>query len=93
MATLNLNRSEFENLVLIFLFDHVMNPEQITNDLFKDFIDQQGTKIKTQLMKSYLDSTGDEKLRYKRIGKLFDGTDKKSVHQIRVGQIKEERKE
>lgn len=84
MATLNLDVKEFENLVLIFLFDSVMNPENSRSEGFKKFIDKHSSKIKTPLMKAYLDSSSEDRIRYKRIKGVFDGTDK-GVQQIRIG--------
>lgn len=84
MATLNLNTLEFENLVLLFLFDFVMNKEQAQNDIMKEFIDSYGTKIKSGLMKSYFESDSEMRLNYRRINGIFDGSDK-SIQQIRIG--------
>ena len=38
MATLNLTSSDFADIAMIWLFDQVMNPEQVKNQNFKDFI-------------------------------------------------------
>ena len=84
MATLNLTANEFSDLSMIWLFDQIMNPEQIQNKNMKEFVDRQGTKIKTPLMKYYLDSTTEDRVRYKRIKGVFDGSDK-SIQQIRIG--------
>jgi len=84
MATLNLTAKEFSDLSMIWLFDQIMNPEQIQNKNMKEFVDRQGTKIKTPLMKYYLDSTTEDRVRYKRIKGVFDGSDK-SIQQIRIG--------
>lgn len=84
MATLNLTADEFADIAMIFLFDQVMNPEQIENEDFKYFLSSHGSKIKTPLMKFYLDSDGETRIRYKRIKGIFDGSDK-AIQQIRIG--------
>lgn len=84
MATLNLTTNEFADIGMIWLFDQVMNPENVKNDDLKKFIDKHGSKIKTPLMKYYLDSSSEQRLRYKRIKGVFSGEDK-SVQQIRIG--------
>ena len=84
MATLNLTATEFADIGMIWLFDQVMNPEQIQNNDMKEFIERYGIKIKTPLMKYYLDSGSEPRLKYKRIKGIFDGSDK-SVQQIRIG--------
>lgn len=91
MATLNLTSKEFANIGLIWLFDQVMNPENIQNKNFKEFIDKHSSKIKTPLMKFYLDSDTEERLKYKRIRGVFDGSDK-AIQQIRIGPDEEIKK-
>lgn len=83
MATLNLTAKEFGDIALIWLFDQVMNPEQVDGNL-KEFIEDHRGKIKTPLTKYYLDSGSEARLRYKRIKGVFDGSDK-SIQQIRIG--------
>lgn len=84
MATLNLTASEFSDIGMIWLFDQVMNPDQIQNDAMKEFIQKHSSKIKTPLMKYYLDSTGETRINYKRIKGVFDGSNQ-AVQQIRIG--------
>jgi hypothetical protein len=84
MATLNLTADEFADIAMIWLFDHVMNPDQIGNEDLQEFLSKHSSKIRTPLMKYYLDSGGDARLRYKRIKGIFDGSDK-SIQQIRIG--------
>lgn len=83
MATLNINISEFEVLILTFLLDAVMNSEQIESDILKKFVKENGSKIRTQLTKAYLDSDSENRFKYKRIRGVFDGSDK-SIQQIRI---------
>ena len=95
MATLNLTRSEFADIAMIWLFDQVMNPEQVqNNETMKEFIEDHRSKIKSPLIKYYLDTNTEQRIGYKRIKGIFDGSDK-SVQQIRIGpdeKIKEIRK-
>jgi hypothetical protein len=84
MATLNLTAKEFSDIAMIWLFDQVMNPEQIQNEAFKDFVQKHSSKIKTPLMKYYLDSRGETRINYKRIKGVFSG-DNKAIQQIRIG--------
>jgi len=69
---------------MIWLFDQVMNPENINNEKFMDFLKAHSSKIKTPLMKYYLDSDSEDRLRYKRIKGIFSGDDK-AIQQIRIG--------
>ena len=96
MATLNLNTEEFGHIGMIWLFDQVMNPDQIQGKQLKDFVRKHGSKIKTPLMKYYLDTTSEPRVQYKRIKGVFDGSDQ-SVQQIRIGpddkKIEKEKKE
>ena len=84
MATLNLTAKEFSDIAMIWLFDQVMNPENIQNEAFKDFVQKHSSKIKTPLMKYYLDSRGETRINYKRIKGVFSGADK-AIQQIRIG--------
>ncbi len=84
MATLNLTTSEFADIGMIWLFDQVMNPEQIQSKRLKEFLEKHGSKIKSPLMKYYLDTDGKPRIRYRRIKGVFDGSNQ-SVQQIRVG--------
>jgi hypothetical protein len=96
MATLNIDTSEFENLLLIALFNFVLNPEEIQNETLKNFVSKNGNKIKPSLIKSYLDSDQKARFNFKRISGIFDGSDK-DVQNIRIGPSekieKEEKKE
>lgn len=84
MATLNLTTSEFADIAIIWLFDQIMNPDQVNNENLKDFIDSHRSKLKAPLIAYYLDSDGKARFNYKRIKGVFDGSDK-SIQQIRVG--------
>ena len=83
MATLNLTAKEFADIGIMWLFDQVMNPEQIENEHLKEFIDDHRSKLRTPLMKYYLDSPTKSRVNYKRIKGVFDGSDQ-SIQQIRV---------
>jgi len=84
MATLNLTKEEFADIAMIWLFDQVFNEEQVDNERLKNFIDKHSSKIKTPLLKYYLDSDSETRLRYKRIKGIFDGSND-SIQQIRIG--------
>jgi len=84
MATLNLTAKEFGDIAMIWLFDQIMNPEQVENETLKEFIDDHRSKIRTPLMKYYLDSSTEQRRKYKRIKGVFDGSDK-AIQQIRIG--------
>ena len=84
MSVLNLNTKEFADIAMIWLFDHIMNPEQITNENFMKFVVDHRSKIRTPLMTYYLDSDPDMRRQYKRIKGVFDGEDN-SIQQIRIG--------
>ena len=84
MATLNLTVNEFANIAIIWLFDHIMNPNQIENKNLQEFLLKHSSKIKIPLMKYYLDSSSKDRLRYKMIKGIFDGSDK-SIQQIKIG--------
>ena len=79
-----LNSSGFADLAMIWLFDQIMNPEQIKNPRFREFIKGNRSKIKAGAMKYYLDSDTTKRLNYKRISGIFKGTDK-AIQQIRIG--------
>jgi C4-type Zn-finger protein len=84
MATLNLDTNEFADIAIIWLFDQIMNPEQVQSEKLLNFIEDNRTKIRTPLMKYYLDSGSEARTRYKRIKGVFDGSDD-SIQQIRIG--------
>lgn len=84
MSTLNLTSDEFADIAMVYLFDQVMNTEQVNNERLKEFIDKHRSKLKTPLLKYYLDSDSKIRLKYRRIGGIFDGSDK-AIQQIRIG--------
>lgn len=84
MATLNLTTDEFFDIVMIYLFDQYMNPDQIKgNKHAKEFIENTSGRLKQALMKYYLDSETKNRFRYKRLKGVFDGSDNQ-VNQIRI---------
>lgn len=91
MATLNLTSTEFADIAMIYLLDQVMNPEQVSEGRFKTFLEKHSSKIKTPLIKYYLDTRGEPRVMYKRIKGVFDGSDK-SIQQIRIGPDEEIKK-
>lgn len=91
MAILNLTSSSFADIALIWLFDQVMNQDQVTNEDFKKFLEKNGNKLRTPLIKYYLDTSPTNRMYYKRIKDSFDGSNK--VNQIRIGPIEKIEKE
>jgi len=84
MATLHLTTSEFFDIVMIYLFDQYMNPEQVKdNEHASEFIEKTSGRLKQALMKYYLDSETKNRFRYKRLKGIFDGSDKQ-INQIRI---------
>ena len=84
MATLHLTTSEFFDIVIIYLFDQYMNPEQVKdNEHASEFIEKTSGRVKQALMKYYLDSETKNRFRYKRLKGIFDGSDKQ-INQIRI---------
>lgn len=77
---------------MIWLFDQIMNPEQITSERLIEFIDENRSRLRTPLMKYYLDAKSEPRLRYKRIKGVFDGSDQ-SIQQIRIGPTEKIEKE
>lgn len=84
MGTINVTSYEFADVAMIYLFDQVMNPEQVTNERMIEFINNNRGKLKSPLMAYYFDTSAADKFRYRRIGGVFDGSDK-SIQQIRIG--------
>jgi hypothetical protein len=83
MAKLNLTTNQFSDVAMIWLFDQVMNPEQITNERLKEWVDENRGRLKSPLMAYYFDSPPTMRQKYRWIGGAFDGTDK-SAQDIRI---------
>jgi len=83
MATLNVTTSEFADIAMIWLFDQVMNPEQVKNPRLQEFIKDHKGKIKSPLMAYYFDTDTSSRFDYRRIGGIFEGKSG-SVQQIRI---------
>lgn len=92
MAILNLTKDEFADIAIIWLFDQVINPNQINNERFKEFLFKEKTKMKSDLLAYYFDSPPMMKAKYKRIKGIFDGSND-SVQQIRIVPSEETEKE
>jgi hypothetical protein len=90
MATLNLTASEFADVAMIWLFDQVMNPEQVQNENLQEFIKDHKGKLKAPLMAYYFTTEQDSRFGYRRISGVFDGKDK-SPQQIRIYPDKDEK--
>ncbi len=83
MATLNVTASEFADVAMIWLFDQVMNPEQVNNPRLAEFIKDHKGKVKSPLMAYYFETDPESRFDYRRIGGIFDGKSS-SVQQIRI---------
>ncbi len=69
MASINITSNEFANLVVLFLLDKVANPDEVVpnNDMFNEFIEKVGNKIKPQLVQYFLSLDAYSRVQYKRI--------------------------
>jgi hypothetical protein len=83
MATVNVTASEFADVAMIWLFDQVMNPEQVQNENLKEFIKDHKGKLKSPLMAYYFSTDQSSRFDYRRIGSIFEGKSS-SVQQIRI---------
>lgn len=83
MATLNIDTKEFADLVMIWLFDQVVNPEQVTSENLLHFLEKHGTKLKSSLMKYYFDTDPQTRMKYRRISGVFNATNK-DIQSIRI---------
>lgn len=83
MATLNVTAKEFADIAMIWLFDQVMNPEQVNNPRMKEFIKDHKGKLKSPLMAYYFSTDTESRFDYRRIGGIFEGKGG-SVQQIRI---------
>ena len=57
MATLNLTPKKFADIAMIWLFDHVMNPEQVKNEKLREFLETHRNKLRPSLIQYYLNTT------------------------------------
>jgi hypothetical protein len=93
MATLNLTTGEFADVAIIWLLDQMTNPEQITNPKFLEFV--KGNKdMKADLLSYYFGTSSMDRLNYRRISGIFNGSTN-SIQQIRIGpeeKIEDEKK-
>jgi hypothetical protein len=94
MASINITSNEFADLAVLFLLDKVANPDEVVpnNEMFNEFIEKVGTKIKPQLVQYFLNLDAYSRVMYKRIQPplLKDGN--KSTYTIAI-QNKAEKKE
>jgi hypothetical protein len=92
MAKLNLTPSEFADFVAAFIFDKMVNPDEIIieNEDFTKLINRiSSLGSKPHFMKYYLDMTADERLNYKRFKSTIEpGATSKSVIDVKPEQAK-----
>lgn len=96
MAKLNLTTGEFADLMIVFLFDAMVNPEDVIvdNERFHELVhkmDKMG--IKPNLTKYFLDMNATERLQYKRMKRTLEpGATTKSVIEINPPDVKIQKK-
>lgn len=99
MAKVNVTPNEFADLVVIFLFDKFLHPNEIVSDnkLFNELIDNmRGKGMKPLLMNYYMDLDANMRVKYKRIKDVLDGTSSESsvinILPEKVGREREKKK-
>lgn len=74
---INVTPEEFQDVVVAFLFDKLLHPEDIVpdNEKFNKLAKIMSNKgMKSRLMSYYLDMDVRNRVQYKRIKNIFDGT-------------------
>ena len=96
MANLILTRSEFADLVVAFIFDTIVNSDEVVveNEKYHELIDKIARRgAKPLFTKYYLDMKADERLNYKKLKRTLEvGGTTKSMIQIRPEVVKDEPK-
>jgi len=75
MAKINVTRQEFADLVVAFLFDKLLHPEEVVPDdlKFNDLVESmRGKGLRSLFMNYYLDMDPKMRVKYKRIKDVFD---------------------
>ena len=91
MATINVTPEEFANLTVSFILDKLLHPDEVvtgSEDFNKLSKVLSGKGMKGSLTQHYLTTSSTERLNYKRIKDIFDGSTS-SIQQIRIGPKKE----
>ena len=86
MATVNLTPKQFGDLVVSFLLDKILHPEEVVpgDEDFDKFIESiKGKGAKSALTQHYVQMDSQSRLNYKRIKDIFDGTDN-TIQNIKV---------
>jgi len=91
MATLNLTKSQFADVAMIWLLDQVVNDERIDNEQFAKFINDHKSKLKAPLLNYFLNTDPTRRLDYRRISKVFSGD--QAIQQIRIGPNESEKEQ
>jgi len=74
MAKINVTRQEFADLVVAFLFDKLLHPEEVVPDdlKFNDLVESmRGKGLRSLFMNYYLDMDPKMRVKYKRIKDVF----------------------
>lgn len=93
MANLNLTKSEFADLVVAFIFDSIVNSDEVVveNQKYHELIDNIARRgAKPLFTKYYLDMSADDRLNYKKLKRTLEtGGTTKSVIQVKPSDIKD----
>lgn len=92
MATVNVTPGEFGDIVMIYLLDKVLHPDEVSkgNERFDETIDLLKRRgLKAPLTKYYLDAPTEQRFNYKRIKDTLEGGER--FDNIRIGPHKKEK--
>ena len=96
MAKLNLTTGEFADLMIVFLFDAMVNPDEviIDNAKFHELVHKmEKMGIKPNLTKYFLDMDANDRLQYKRMKRTLEpGATTKSVIEVNPPDVKVKKK-
>jgi hypothetical protein len=94
MSKVIVDTNEFADLIIVFLYDKLLNPTEVVTENEKfDLLTSKlyGKGLRSMFMKYYLDLPADMRIRYKRLKKVFTGEAKNAL--IRINKAKEVEKE
>jgi len=91
MAKINVTPDEFCDIVVSFLFDKMLHPDEIVpnNIEFNDLMESmRGKGLRSLFMNYYLSMDSNTRVKYKKIKNIFDGSNMTSVINIVPERIK-----
>lgn len=91
MSKINITSNEFSDIVVSFLFDKMLHPDEVSpdNDNFNKLIENmRGKGLKSLFMNYYLKMDSNMRVKYKRIKDTFDDTNKSSIINIKPEKAK-----